>query len=58
MLWGQGPRAAQQGLEEEGVVELHQLATWEEDDHLLVSLKLHGQKAGETPPHIFKIRWR
>lgn len=27
MLWGQGPRATQQGLEEEGVVELHQLTT-------------------------------
>jgi hypothetical protein len=31
-------------VEEEGVVELHQLTTGEKDDHLLVLFKLHQYK--------------
>lgn len=50
---GQGPRAAQQGLEEEAVVELHQLAAREKDNHLLVGLELRPNKGGETP-HVLR----
>lgn len=50
--WCRGPRAAQQGLQEEVVVELHQLTARKEDDHLLVCFKLHRYKE-EKPPHVF-----
>lgn len=50
-----GPRAAWQGLEEEVVVELHQLTAREKDDHLLVFLKLRGHREGKNHHMFLKL---